>query len=114
MTAINVPNDPSVQWLRREVTDEELARGRREYEERRDQDARLQATIVTVGAVGMCLALGRIFTRRSHSAKAADRIAVDAAARGLQAKRKMESALANVGGAASASAPTRLTNDRPQ
>ncbi|MDH2400776.1 hypothetical protein QCM77_12605 [Bradyrhizobium sp. SSUT18] len=93
MAAIDVPNEPAF-GLRREVSAEELARAQREFEERRDLDRRTQMTMLTVGGVAVCLGLGWLFSRRSRIANAADIAMVDAAARGVKAKRKAKSAIA--------------------
>ena len=90
VAAIDVPNNPS-DGLRREVTAEELARARLEYEERREQDARLQMTALTVGAVFICLGAGWLFARRTRLAAAADDAIVDVVARGLITGRKINS-----------------------
>jgi hypothetical protein len=90
MAAIDVPNDSNAAHeLRREVTAEELARAARDYEATREKNARIDKTIFTVGAVMVCLGIGWIIRRRSQMAATADNAAVEVAAHGLRAKRRL-------------------------
>lgn len=93
MAAIEVPNNDPGFGLRSGVTAEQLARAKREYEESREQDARVEMTVFTVGAILVCLGFGWLYHRRSQVLAAVDTLTVDTAATGLRAKRKIGSAL---------------------
>jgi hypothetical protein len=91
MTAIDVANDPGF-GLRTEVTPEQLSRAAREYEARREKNARVEMGVFTVTAALMCTGAIWLYRRRSRVLAAADNSAIAAAASGLKATRKLRSA----------------------
>ena len=92
MATIEVPNDPGY-GLRTGVTAEQLTRAKREHEEAREKNARVELIILSSGAVLVCAGISWLFHRRSQLAATADNAMVEVAAHGLKAKRETDRAI---------------------